>query len=484
MKTTSIAELTESQRQNAHKKYHLIEPYLNGTFNLNDIAKNKNIPIRTLNLWLKKYRQNGLLGLARKPRQDRGNTRKCGQDLVEVIEGLYLKNPTLSRKNLHIMLAKYGSKHNIDLPSYRTLCRIIDSIPDDMVLLNLKGSKTYKQTYDLPHRWSATYPNELWQADHVLIDVEIETSQAVFQRPWLTVIMDDFSRGVCGYELSLLSPSAQKTSLCFRYAIWRKSDQKWIIFGIPDNLYTDHGSDFTSHHIEQVCIDLKIKLTYSMVGCPRGRGKIERFFRTLNQKVISVNKALSSKHKLTLNQLNTVIYDFIIAYNSEAHSETGCIPVERWQKNGFIPRMAESLETLDLLLFTEIKPRKIQRDGIKFQGLRYIDITLAEYVGEYVIIRYDPSDITSIRVYHKDKFLCQAICNDLATEQVSLKDVQKARNARRNELKKAIKHRKSLIDAVIEASAQKQTPSDKAENFSEKPVTQKKTTKIKLYRNE
>ena len=41
--------------------------------------------------------------------------------------------------------------------------------------------------------------------------------------------------------------------------------------------YTDHGSDFTSHHMEQVAIDLKINLMFFKSWCPRGRGKIERF---------------------------------------------------------------------------------------------------------------------------------------------------------------------------------------------------------------
>ncbi|GGG08822.1 MULTISPECIES: Mu transposase C-terminal domain-containing protein [Cysteiniphilum] len=481
MKAPTIAELSESQRQDAHKKYQLIEPYLNGSTKLNDLAKNKNIPLRTLNFWLKKYRQEGLHGLARKSRQDKGNTRKCDQNLREVIEGLYFKNPTMSSKNIYIMLEKYCSKNNSKLPSYRTLCRIIDNIPDDIALLNAKGSKIYKQAYDLLHRWSATYPNELWQADHVLIDIEIETRKGILQRPWLTVIMDDFSRGVCGYELSLLSPSSQKTALCLRHAIWRKQDQQWQIFGIPDNLYTDHGSDFTSHHIEQVCIDLKIQLTFSTVGCPRGRGKIERFFRTLNQKLVSSHEMLSTG-KLTLEKLNVIIYEFILDYNQQIHSETGYSPIARWQNNGFIPRVADSLDMLDLLLFTEVKPRKVQRDGIKFEGLRYINIALAEYIGESVMIRYNPSDITAIRIYYKDKFLCQAICNDLATEQVSLKDIQKARNTRRNELKKTIKNRKSLVDAVIEASSQKQIeaiPSkDLSGNLSSPPK------KIKVYKNE
>ena len=119
MKINSIAELTESQRQDAHKKYQLIEPYLNGSINLNEISKNRNIPTRTLNLWLKKYRQNGLLGLARRPRKDKGNTRNYDKNLVEIIEGLYFKNPALSRKNIHVILAKYCSTHNISRPSYR-----------------------------------------------------------------------------------------------------------------------------------------------------------------------------------------------------------------------------------------------------------------------------------------------------------------------------------------------------------------------------
>lgn len=144
-----------------------------------------------------------------------------------------------------------------------------------MILLGREGSKVYRQQYDLLHIRSAEKPNELWQADHVLLDFDILNSRNRLQKPWLTVVIDDCSRAICGYELSFISPSAKKTSLCFRHAMWRKSDPHWEILGVPDTLYTDHGSDFTSRHIEQVCIDLKIKLIFSQVGQPRGRGKIE-----------------------------------------------------------------------------------------------------------------------------------------------------------------------------------------------------------------
>jgi putative transposase len=53
--------------------------------------------------------------------------------------------------------------------------------------------------------------------------------------------------------------------------------------------------------------------------------------------------------------------------------------------------MPESLERLDLLLLTVVKPRVVQRDGIRFQGVRYLDLTLAAYVGEPVTIRLRPA---------------------------------------------------------------------------------------------
>ena len=71
--------------------------------------------------------------------------------------------------------------------------------------------------------------------------------------------------------------------------------------------------------------------------------------------------------------------------------------------------MPESLEALDLLLIMVAKSRMVRRDGVHFQGLRYIDPTLAAYGGEPVTIRYDPRDIAEIRVFHRNRFLCRAI---------------------------------------------------------------------------
>ncbi|MDJ0401704.1 Mu transposase C-terminal domain-containing protein [Rhodococcus rhodochrous] len=51
----------------------------------------------------------------------------------------------------------------------------------------------------------------------------------------------------------------------------------------------------------------------------------------------------------------------------------------------------------------------MHRDDIHFQALRYLDPVLAAYVREPVTLRYDPRDITAIRVFHHNHYLCAAI---------------------------------------------------------------------------
>ncbi|MFG1681352.1 Mu transposase C-terminal domain-containing protein [Nonomuraea sp. NPDC049269] len=145
-------------------------------------------------------------------------------------------------------------------------------------------------------------------------------------------------------------------------------------------------------------------------------------------------------------------------YNLRPHSETRTPPQTRWEAGAFIPRMPDSLEQLDLLLSTVAKPRKVHTDGIHFLALRFIDPVLADYVREDVTIRYDPRDITEIRVYLRtldgEKFLCRAICPDLAEETVSLKTITAARNARRKHLRGQLTTRTAVVDALLAAHSE------------------------------
>ena len=137
-------------------------------------------------------------------------------------------------------------------------------------------------------------------------------------------------------------------------------------------------------------------------------------------------------------------------------------PQARWEGGGFLPRLPESLEQLDLLLLTVAKSRKVRPDGIHFQGLRYLDLTLAAYVGESVIIRYDPRDMAEIRIFHDQRFLCRAICAELAGETIALRDIMRTRNRRRRDLRQTLQdarpHRRSPLGSPSRRSAMSDEP--------------------------
>jgi putative transposase len=320
-----------------------------------------------------------------------------------------------------------------------------------------EGMKSYSESFDLVHRTEAEGPNTIWQADHTELDILVKDERGDARRPWLTIILDDYSRAVAGYMLSFAPPSAIQTALVLRQAIWRKPQAGWHSCGIPQMLYTDHGSDFTSRHIEQVTADLKIRLIFSTVGKPRGRGKIERFFASLSQVFLSRLKGSGRSGKgrsatLALPQLSRELETYLIhEYLVSPHSTTSQAPQARWEAGGFLPQMPESLEKLDLLLLTVPKTRRVRPDGIHFLGMRYIDPTLAAYVGEEVLLRYDPRDMAEIRIFHKDRFLCRPICQELAGETVPLRDIVRARDRQRRELRQTLEERRRKVDSLLDA---------------------------------
>jgi putative transposase len=137
-------------------------------------------------------------------------------------------------------------------------------------------------------------------------------------------------------------------------------------------------------------------------------------------------------------------------YHQRVHSETGQTPHARWTAGGWLPRLPESLEQLDLLLLTVATSRWVQQDGIRFRGLRYLDLTLAGYVGEDVTIRYDPRDMAEIRVYYQDRFLCRAICQEIAGQTISLKEIIAARTACCRSVRTHLTERQQAVEWLLE----------------------------------
>jgi putative transposase len=240
--------------------------------------------------------------------------------------------------------------------------------------------------------------------------------------------------------------------------------------------------------------DLKVRLVFSIPGKPRGRGRIERFFSIVNEMFLCeldgyapAGGAVRGKPTMTLAEFDTRFRAFLLdVYHRRENAETKTPPAERWEANGFLPRMPDSLEQLDLLLIQVAKARQVRADGIHFQSLRYISTTLAAYVGETVTLRFDPRDMAEIRVFHEDKFLCRAVCAELAGETVPLREILRARNRRRRDLRGVLRDRENAVNTLLDRKRGEFTEKEHAqeESKSESVAQQSAAPRLKRYKNE
>jgi putative transposase len=492
---TPLSALTEHERAQAMARFEIIRPFMYEHVPLTQIARQQTRPLRTLTRWVQRYRAEGLGGLVRQRRRDHGRHR-LHPLLQQCIEGLALQTPPLSLRAIHRHVSALAAQQDLKPPSYGLVHTIVHHLSPALITLAHDGPKAYAQQFDLLYRREAEGPNSIWQADHCLLDLLLVREGQAPAKPWLTVILDDYSRAMAGYFLTFDAPSALNTSLALRQAIWRKADPRWHLCGIPQMLYTDCGSDFTSQHIKQVSVDLHIRLTNSIPGQPRGRGRIERFFRTVQQMLVCdlpgyapPQRPVRAHPQFTLREFETRFQDFVFeVYHQRPHSETHVPPQQRWEAGGFLPQMPASLEHLDLLLLTVAKPRKIHRDGLRFLGQRYMDPTLAAYVGESVILRYDPRDVAEVRVFYHDRFLCRAICQELAGATIPLRDILRARHRHRRDLRQTLRDRAQVVESLLAAhrgqpSRTALAPAESAAADAAMPSTLL-SSRLKRYHNE
>ncbi|NIP32536.1 DDE-type integrase/transposase/recombinase, partial [Candidatus Saccharibacteria bacterium] len=174
--------------------------------------------------------------------------------------------------------------------------------------------------------------------------------------------------------------------------------------GIPEILYVDNGQIFSAHQINLICAELGIRKINSKPYHPEGRGKIERFFRTVRDQFLS---ELSHDKVEHLHQLNNKFWAWLEQqYHQQIHSSNKEAPVNRWRKNvtAFLKKIDEK-QLQNIFLWRE--NRKVNKLGlVSLFGLKF---EVASYLhGKNVEIRYNHFNTSEILIYLDGRFIQKA----------------------------------------------------------------------------
>jgi putative transposase len=161
MSQPPLSGLSEAERAQAFERFDLLRPFLEEGVPLARVARDQGIALRTACRWASQYRREGLAGLARKERNDRGK-RQLSDSLRQVIEGLALKKPILSAASIHRQIVTLAERLEEAPPSYSTVYAVIRALDPALVTLAHEGTKAYADAFDLVHRHEATGPNTVW----------------------------------------------------------------------------------------------------------------------------------------------------------------------------------------------------------------------------------------------------------------------------------------------------------------------------------
>lgn len=227
-------------------------------------------------------------------------------------------------------------------------------------------------------RFEAERPNELWVGD-AMHGPKLGSRTAI-----LFCFVDDHSRLATGYRFGF-SEDVVRLEVALRAGLRAR--------GLPAGLYVDHGSPFVSGQLLRCCAVLGCRLIHSRPGRPQGRGKIERFFETVQGEFMVELRARGGAGDLDeLNRLFSAWVEHV--YHRRVHSETGQAPIERFLAGG-PPRLP--IEELVAEAFRWSEQRRVTAQAtVTLFGNRYeLDPALARHRVELV---FDPFCLEHVQV--------------------------------------------------------------------------------------
>ena len=265
---------------------------------------------RTIETWRLRYKKHGFTAICPKERSDKGKTRKVSpEDLLEAIEQVkpFFRGQRLNLAEVYRRCIEKGllRREQVAPNTFRRLVKAHELLLPDK-----------DATDKLRLAFAKRHANEAWQSD-TLFGPRVATSSGRFVQSKLIAFVDDASRICChGQFFAEENSPAFKTAL--KCAFYKR--------GLPQMLYVDNGSIYSSAELTTICNRLGVRLCHTPVRDGAAKGKVERFFRTVRDQFLV--------RQLDLSSIDVLNEQFIAwaenEYNHRHHSTLGMKPVERY----------------------------------------------------------------------------------------------------------------------------------------------------------
>lgn len=465
----------------------------NVTERIKCLARDAGIHAATIYRWLKKAEtKEGSISytplLRQCPTMTKGKQfRAVSKEIEAMIRQFYQAPGEPKAAAVYRKVAKMGADLGIEVPSRATVFRFIDYLEEvekEICCYTRRGKEAWAAEF-APHgtREEPERVMQIVMGDHHKVDRFINYGGRAV-RPWITMWFDVKSRCPVGWTIAV-SANSESIALAMAHMMTPKKrlvkdgsgemvEQVLEIGGIPEVLYIDNGEDYKSKLQKKIkdenfalspealdlCAQLGVKRVFATPYRPQAKAHVERFFGTVavqfSREHISwcgnspatrpagydENKLLAQGKLQTLEEISAEFDAWVFReYLENVHGTIKQKPIDAHLQGEKLKNGWPSAEALDILRSVKEKAKVYAGGTIKRFNRMYGAKELDAYVGQNVIIRYDPAHIGEIRISTmQGKFICTASNVELMRYGACADDIKKL-NARKRERKQAIRRR-------------------------------------------
>lgn len=459
-----VSSISPDEMELASKRFYAISKYLSGEISRQELDRELEVSQGALYKLIKLYdEQAGPISLVRMKRGVKKGQQKMPAEVEEAIR-IAIDKEYKGRASSYSRVWKEVEciciEKGLAIPSLGTVTARVKSLGGRELYKRKYGTESTQQKFEArPGKVEVSAPLQRTQIDHTLVDVILvdEKSRRPVGRPWLSIIIDIYTRVILGYYLGFNAPSALSVACAISHAVMPKAKfleriglplEKYPFYGCPEIIHMDNAKEFKSSKLIKALAIHNIKPEWRPLGKKHYGGHIERLIGTLmttevhflpgatfSNPVMRRGYDSEKNAALTFKEFSKWFARQVVVYHNTVHSSLGMTPLQAWEKHfkpqgGAIRIPSLISDPLEFKLdFMPEEMRSIHPWGVTLFNKRYWSPALVPYIGlKRVQIKYDPLSMGTIWA-KLDKFYVALNFSNVTESDFSLEDRLSARIA-------------------------------------------------------